>query len=289
MSQVQKRLSSNTAGNFFVDSTCINCDTCRQLAPEIFTEEGDFSSVHHQPENGTEERNALRALLACPTASIGTVEKSRAQEAMEDFPLPVEGEVYYCGFNSPKSFGGNSYFIRHAEGNWLVDSPKFLPHLVKKFKEAGGLKYIFLTHRDDVAEAAKYAAEFGSKRVIHEGDLSSQPQAEIVVPGVGEFAIGGEFKVIPTPGHTRGHAALLYRDRFLFTGDHLWWNREKNRLGASKSVCWHSWPQQIESMERLLPYSFEWVIPGHGDRVHLPKTEMKEELKALILRMKELI
>ena len=42
------------------------------------------------------------------------------------------GTVYYCGFNSPKSFGGNSYFIEHPEGNWLVDSPKFLPQLVKR-------------------------------------------------------------------------------------------------------------------------------------------------------------
>ena len=30
---------------------------------------------------------------------------------MEDFPLILEEPVYYCGYNSPKSYGGNSYFI----------------------------------------------------------------------------------------------------------------------------------------------------------------------------------
>ncbi len=43
---------------------------------------------------------------------------------MKDFPLVVEEPVYYCGYNSPKSYGGNSYFVRHAAGNWLIDSPE---------------------------------------------------------------------------------------------------------------------------------------------------------------------
>jgi hypothetical protein len=41
---------------------------------------------------------------------------------MKDFPLLVEEPVYYCGYNSPKSYGGNSYFIRHPAGNWLIAS-----------------------------------------------------------------------------------------------------------------------------------------------------------------------
>jgi hypothetical protein len=45
---------------------------------------------------------------------------------MADFPLLIEDSVYYCGFNSPKSFGRNSYLIRDLEGNWLIDSPKFI-------------------------------------------------------------------------------------------------------------------------------------------------------------------
>ena len=36
MADLKKKLSTNVAGDFFVDSTCINCDTCRQLAPATF-------------------------------------------------------------------------------------------------------------------------------------------------------------------------------------------------------------------------------------------------------------
>ena len=33
MANPKLRLEENVAGEFFVDSTCIDCDTCRQLAP----------------------------------------------------------------------------------------------------------------------------------------------------------------------------------------------------------------------------------------------------------------
>jgi len=45
MADSKKRLDSNVPGNFFVDATCINCDTCRQLAPRSFEEVGEFSAV----------------------------------------------------------------------------------------------------------------------------------------------------------------------------------------------------------------------------------------------------
>jgi hypothetical protein len=41
MADRNKRLDSNVPGNFYVDATCINCDTCRQLAPLSFEEIGD--------------------------------------------------------------------------------------------------------------------------------------------------------------------------------------------------------------------------------------------------------
>lgn len=39
-------------------------------------------------------------------------------------------------------------------------------------------------------------------------------------------------------------------------------------------------------MERLRRHRFEWVLPGHGQRVKLPDTRMQAELERLILRMK---
>src|SRR5262249_1086027 len=134
MADQKRAVPENVPGNFFVDFTCINCDACRQLAPETFADAGNNSCVSHQPGNTGEERKALRALLSCPTASIGTRQKSKAQEVVADFPLKIEPDVFYCGFNSPKSYGANSFFVRHKDGNWLIDSPRFINSLVAQFQ-----------------------------------------------------------------------------------------------------------------------------------------------------------
>ena len=286
MADFKKQVRENVIGEFFVDNTCIDCDTCRQLAPHIFEDSGRTSFVKAQPQSPEETRKATQALLACPTGSIGTLHPNTSSEVLKDFPMEIENGVYYCGFNSAKSYGGNSYFIRYPQGNWLIDSPKFLPHLVKKFEEMGGLQYIFLTHQDDVADAAKYATHFKSQRIIHEADSTAQPGAEVVLKGANLTEIIPGFTVIPTPGHTKGHCVLLYQNKYLFTGDHLWWRRKRRQLGASQGVAWYSWREQTASMARLLNYHFEWVLPGHGERKNFTATEMHLELKALVNRMK---
>jgi glyoxylase-like metal-dependent hydrolase (beta-lactamase superfamily II)/ferredoxin len=277
----------NVPGSFFVDQTCIDCDTCRQIAPRTFGETDQYSFVQLQPRDASETRAALRALVACPTGSIGVAAKEGIAEAVRDFPLPLAPRVSYCGFNSRKSFGGNSYFVEHPGGNWLIDAPRFVEHLARRFAEKGGIRYIFLTHRDDVADAALYAARFGATRIIHRLELSAQPDAERVIEGFDAVPLEPGFLAIPTPGHTRGHVALLHDDEFLFTGDHIWWSRGRQRLNASRDVCWYSWPRQVESVARLLPYSFEWVLPGHGERAHFERAEMRRQMARLAEAVKE--
>ena len=165
MADQDKRLVSNVAGNFFVDATCINCDACRQLAPNSFEEIGGYSAVVRQPIDVQSVHQAYQALLACPVGSIGTehTDKVRMSAARSSFPLLIEEDVYYCGFNSEKSFGANSFFVQHADGNWLIDSPRYVNDLIAAFEQRGGIRYIFLTHEDDVADAGKYAEHFGAK------------------------------------------------------------------------------------------------------------------------------
>ena len=281
MADRARSLPENVEGPFFVDSTCIDCDTCRQLAPATFGETGEFSFVHLQPRDPAEELAALRALVACPTGSIGAADKRRVPEAVAEFPVRLTDRVSYCGFNSPKSFGGNSYFLEHPAGNWLIDSPRYVERLARRFEERGGVRYIFLTHRDDVADAAKYARRFGSTRIIHRLELAAQPDAERVIDGFSPIELAPGFLAIPTPGHTRGHCALL-ADPCLFSGDHVWWSRHRGRLNASRDVCWYSWKQQLESVALLSRYSFEWVLPGHGERIHFPREEMRRQVACLI-------
>ncbi len=285
MADSKKRLDSNVPGNFFVDTTCINCDTCRQLAPRSFEEVGEFSAVTVQPEGDERLHQAYQALLACPVGSIGTERSDHMclKQAMSSFPLLLDADVFYCGFNSEKSFGANSYFIQHPDGNWLVDSPRYIKHLTDAFERMGGLRYIFLTHEDDVADAARYADRFGATRIIHRADADAMPDAEWIVDGLEAVALAPEFEFIPVPGHTAGCIALLYGRRFLITGDHLWWDPETRSLEAPQRLVWRSRPM-VQSIEKLLNYRFEWVLAGHGDRIRLSPPEMTEALQDLVRR-----
>jgi glyoxylase-like metal-dependent hydrolase (beta-lactamase superfamily II)/ferredoxin len=287
MALINLRLAENAPGDFYVDSTCIDCDLCRQIAPETFSARGDQSVVHRQPDSPEEEFAALKALVTCPTASIGALGDHPAKAAVAAFPERIEDEVYFCGFASESSYGASSYLIVRPEGNVLIDSPRFARPLVRRIAEMGGVKAIFLTHRDDVADHEKWAAHFNAGRVMHRDDIGrSLAGIERAIEGSEAVALEDNLLVIPTPGHTRGHAVLLYQDRYLFSGDHLWWSSNYQSLYASPGVCWYSWTEQTRSMERLLDYSFEWVLPGHGRRAHLGPHEMQEQLRLCVERMK---
>ena len=287
MALPELRLSENAAGDFYVDSTCIDCDLCRQIAPEIFFDTGDQSAVHHQPETPQQEFEALKALVTCPTASIGTLSHRSAKPALAAYPELIENNVYFCGFAAESSFGASSYLIGCPEGNVLIDSPRFAGPLVKRVEKLGGIRLMFLTHRDDVADHQKWASHFNAERVMHRDDIGrSLTGIEHVLTGTEAVRLDADLLAIPTPGHTRGHTVLLYGNRFLFSGDHLWWSETYNALHASQSVCWYSWAHQTRSMELLLDYEFEWVLPGHGRRVHLSSSLMREQLQHCVARMK---
>jgi glyoxylase-like metal-dependent hydrolase (beta-lactamase superfamily II)/ferredoxin len=291
MAQIKQRLPQNVAGDFFVDSTCIDCDACRQIAPQTFHDHGGQSSVHRQPTDPADAQRALMALVACPTASIGTVAHRSARAAADAFPDRVVDNVFFCGFTSETSFGGWSYLIvRPAEagGNVLVDSPRFTAPLVRRIEEMGGIALMFLSHRDDIADHARFAEHFHCPRIMHQDDGAARLGIERITSGEDLVSIDADLLLIPTPGHTRGHQVLLYRDNILFTGDHLAWSPERQTLTAFRDHCWYSWVVQTRSMERLLAYRFEWVLPGHGRIGHASSEEMHAHLAGCVERMKRL-
>lgn len=283
MATLSKKRSVNLPGNFYVDSSCIDCETCRILAPDTFGEDVGGSYVKKQPKTDSEMFRALQALVACPTTSIGTEDRLDLSEAKSSFPRRISENVYHCGFHSRSSFGAFSYLILREKGNVLVDSPRFIPSLAEKIKEMGGIKFHFLTHRDDVADHRKFHEEFGTQRIIHEGDSSSVPGAEIRITGDAPFEVDKDLVVIPVPGHTKGHAVLLYEDRYLFTGDHLAYDPSRDRMIAFRNACWYSWKVQIESMRELEKFDFQYILPGHGyPSPELSSEQKKEKLKACI-------
>ena len=281
MALLTERRSENVTGDFYVDRTCIDCDTCRWMVPEVFERVHGLSAVGHQPADEGERLRAMQALLACPTASIGTVERPiDIKGAQQSFPILVSENVYHCGYHAESSYGAASYLIQRPEGNVLVDSPRFAPPLVRRLEEMGGLRYLYLTHRDDVADHQKFHDHFGCERILHADEINGGTAGvERQLTGTEPVLLAPDLLIIPVPGHTKGHTVLLYRHHFLFSGDHLAWSRELNQLVGFREVCWYDWERLKRSMQTLATYDFAWVLPGHGRRFHADQAAMRQEMQ----------
>jgi glyoxylase-like metal-dependent hydrolase (beta-lactamase superfamily II)/ferredoxin len=280
MASAGRAIADNARGEFFVDSSCIDCDLCRQLAPEVFARSARAaqSFVARQPAP-TAEHRALMALVTCPTSSIGTRSKHDTRAAARAFPEPIVGDVLFCGYASEAAYGAASYLIRRPGGNVLIDSPRFARLLVDRIAELGGVRFMVLTHQDDVADHAKFRDRFGCERVIHRADAHGGTRdCERIVDG--DTALADDLQVIHVPGHTRGSIVLLHGD-VLFTGDHLWANDDQTALEGGPEYCWYSWPEQRKSIAKLAAYRFTHVLPGHGRRFSAPDAEaMRAAIRA---------
>jgi len=287
MADLAKRLPDNADGLFFVDSTCIDCGTCRWVAPASFDKAGDKSRVHAQPPDADAVRAAGMALLACPVAAIGTDGKTDLTPARDAFTAQIgDGPVFYLGYHSRKSFGAASYLIQRPAGNILVDSPRFAGPVVKALEALGGVHTMVLTHMDDVADHRKFAEQFGCERIIHKADV--RRRTAVIERQIEEFDpvdLTDDLTLIPVPGHTEGSMCLLFDERFLFTGDHLAWSPTLGHLHAFRSACWFDWDRQKESMARLQDHRFDHVLPGHGWPWHGSAEEAQAQLQRCLTWM----
>jgi ferredoxin len=92
MAVFENKYPDNVAGKYYVDDQCIDCDLCRETAPDNFTrnEDGGYSYIYKQPTSPEEETLCKEAMEGCPVEAIGndgeqaqaaTVEQSRPQQS----------------------------------------------------------------------------------------------------------------------------------------------------------------------------------------------------------------
>jgi len=284
MARVDQRHPGNAVGEWFVDTRCIDCGTCREVAPGLFTELGGCSVVRRQPDAG-EETDAWLAAQACPTMSIGTISRRRRPGRLYPREVASGSGVFDLGYCSPDSFGASAWLVVRPAGNVLVDSPRFTEALAVPIAELGGIDHVALTHRDDVADAHRWAERFDARTWIHADDRGAAPWATDVIAAEQELQPG--LVAIPVPGHTKGSVVFVLDDTWLFSGDSLAWSHERADLTAFRDACWYSWRVQTESLSELTErHRFAAVLPGHGAR-HLGEAdEMHERLVALVARMR---
>lgn len=73
MADKDDKWENNVAGKFYVDQQCIDCDLCRETAPDFFTrhDDGGYSFVHKQPTTEEDISLCMEALEGCPVEAIG--------------------------------------------------------------------------------------------------------------------------------------------------------------------------------------------------------------------------
>ena len=73
MADPNDRVEENAPGTYYVDTQCIDCDVCRDTAPDNFTraDQNGYSFVYKQPANDEERALCEEALDACPVEAIG--------------------------------------------------------------------------------------------------------------------------------------------------------------------------------------------------------------------------
>ncbi|MEW6732204.1 MAG: ferredoxin [Acidobacteriota bacterium] len=73
MANKADRYPENIFGRYYVDTECIDCDVCRDTAPNNFTrqDDGGYSYVYKQPESEEEEEQCKEAMESCPVVAIG--------------------------------------------------------------------------------------------------------------------------------------------------------------------------------------------------------------------------
>lgn len=290
MARLEDRHPAGAPGDWFVDTRCIDCDAARQVAPGLVARNpGDGVSVFtRQPTSAEEVEMAWRAAMVCPTRSVGHVSQRRPESPV--FPHDLGDGVFRLGHNSRSSFGAHSYLVRRPAGNLMVDAPRWTREVVGPLEELGGLAHVLLSHRDDVADADRYAEHFGARVWIHADDRDAAPYATDLIEGADPMTVAGDVVAFPVPGHTRGSVLYLVDGHLLFSGDSLSWNPRRGGLHAFRQACWYSWPEQTASLGRFAgsEFGFDRLFCGHGWSHDAPAEEFERHLDELVARMPDM-
>lgn len=278
---------ANAPGLWYVDTRCIRCDAARNWAPEqIGMDEIGRSIIRRQPADAAAVAALWRAAAACPTKSIG--HRDFPQEPAGVFPYELAAGVYALGHNAPASFAAHSFLAVRPEGNLLIDSPRFSCPLAERIDALGGVAHILLTHRDDVADYARWAERYGARIWIGAADADAAPLATDVTGPEDIVVIAPGVVSRPAPGHTAGHVVYHLEQRYLFTGDTLHWNQRRRELDVFPNQTFHSWAILADTMERLAALPVDWLFPGHGRWHNIGQGEWARQLTALAPAMRRL-
>ncbi len=96
---------------------------------------------------------------------------------------------------------------------------------------------------------------------------------------------GGELHVLHTPGHESGHCCFYEAgDKVLFSGDNI--------LGFGTAVIRPpdgNMTDYLKSLERLLEFTINLILPGHGPLIGKPEAKIREYIQHRLEREQQVL
>ncbi len=157
--------------------------------------------------------------------------------------------------------------------------------------EAMGVKKIekiLLTHihSDHCGGALALRKRCGAKLGIHRSRAGYLGGEDFQYNDNDRIAFGGgELHVLHTPGHESGHCCFYEsRDKVLFSGDNI--------LGFGTAVIRPpdgNMTDYLKSLERLLEFPVDLILPGHGPLIAKAEAKIREYIEHRIMREKQVL
>lgn len=149
---------------------------------------------------------------------------------------------------SPSTHGGRSFLVTGPKYNLMVDTPACTPRVLNAVRLTGGLRYLFLSHHDEIGEIEAIHRVTGGAVIMHRSRMDQVPCGVDLVFDT-DFEVEPGVTVIHTPARSLDSSCLLVHRgelRVLFTGNHIP-------------------PRGGQDARRLLELEFDYLIPASGE------------------------
>ena len=160
---------------------------------------------------------------------------------------------------------GFSYLLQRADGNFIIYNGGDLKELRAPIEALGGVAGIFINDRHNAKQTqviSELCAYFGAP--LYASVIEAKVPAIRACPALSplpfESAIlGGDFEIIPLPGHTPGNLAYLWmapENKILFIGDTLVHQNGEWNFWVSKPNC----RTLARGLEALVERDFDVIV-----------------------------
>jgi glyoxylase-like metal-dependent hydrolase (beta-lactamase superfamily II) len=166
-----------------------------------------------------------------------------------------------------ETLGGTAYLIIAESGNILIDCPIWDQTTQDFILSQGGVRWLFITHRNGIGKKVKQMQQFLDCEVlIQEQEAYLLPEFS-VTSFQEEFNLNEQGFCLWTAGFSPGSSCFYYNlhGGILFTGRHLLPNQKGEILPLKTPKTFH-WPRQLNSLKKLIdrfnPDTLNYICPG---------------------------